>query len=169
MNTINLTSLVVFGLAAWRYAYFVVGDDLIQPLKNSFIDWFEKRAFKRRTRSEKKIDALRMEQASFQEMLDYADRRRHSKDADHYEELVQDIEEEIRAIKPRRSISQNLWIKTAILLSCIYCMTFWATLIVYTPFVWIANIGAIWAVATLVGLAHDRYFTHPESDIGKVE
>lgn len=165
---ISLTALIVSSLAAWRYAYFVIGDTLLEPSKDRFLDWYEKKAFKRKTRSEKKIDALRMEQASFQELLDFADTRRHSRDADHYEELVQDIEEEIRAIKPRRTFNQNIWVKLAILTACIYCLSFWTTLVVYTPFVWVANIGAIWGLATLIGLAHNKYFTEPETDEDKV-
>lgn len=165
MKTISLDNLLICSLAAWRYAYFVVGDTLLEGTKNRFLERYENYAFnKRRTRSEKKIDALRMEQASFQELLDYADKRRHSKDADHYEELVQDIEEEIRAIKPRRSMNQGIWIKLVILVSCIYCLTFWTALLVYAPVSWIANIGAIWGLATLIGLAHNRYFTEPETE-----
>lgn len=170
MKTLPLDSLLVCALASWRYAYFVIGDVLSQPTKNRILDRYENWAFnKRRTRTEKKIDALRMEQASFQELLDYADKRRHSKDADKYEELVQDIEEEIRAIKPKRSFNQNLWIKLTILLSCIYCLTFWTAIFTYNVSIWVANIGAIWGLATLIGLMHDKYFTEPESSNGKVE
>lgn len=169
MNSISLTVLIVSGLASWRYAYLIIGDSITENLRNNIIDRYEKFAFKRLTRSEKKIRELRIEQASFQECLDYADRNRHSKDADRYEEIVQDIEEEIRAIKPKRTINQNIWIKLTILLSCIYCMTFWTSLLVYAPFVWIRNIGAIWGLATVIGLAHNKFFTAPELDEDKVE
>lgn len=164
MKTIPLDSLIVCGLAAWRYAHFVISDVLAQPIKDKILDAYEKSAFRRKSRSEKKIEKLWLEQIEFQELLDRADMEQDFKAADFFEERVQDLEEKIRNTEPKRTLNQNLWIKLTILLGCIYCLTFWTALLNYTPFTWINNIGAIWGLATLIGLSHDALFTEPETE-----
>lgn len=114
---ISITRLIVSGLAAWRFARFIIDDELFAPVREGLLNRYERFA--------------------------------HSKD---------------------RKYHQKLWMKLEVLATCIYCVTFWAALVAYGPFMWLINIGAIWAVATLVGLSHNVLFeTDEDSEQDKVE
>lgn len=91
---INLTEALIFGLSAWRCAYFVTDDVLPENLR----DWF--------------VDKL----------------------------------------------PGKLQTYIGILLTCIYCLTFWTSIISYNIqeyAIWFVNITAIWGVATYLGVFHN--------------
>lgn len=145
MDTISLTSLIVLGLASWRYAFFVTGDSLLEDFRDRWLDRYQEFAFGQRSKTQTLYDNL---QVKLQD----------EKSADIRAELDQQTEK----LQVKRTFHQGLSLKANTLFVCIYCLTFWTTLVTYNFFVWFANIGAIWAIATLIGVAHDKFFAEED-------
>lgn len=86
--------------------------------------------------------------------------------------LLNKYENKVQNRKHQKIFAQKL----QILFICIYCITFWTTLATFTPAKIINIFGATWAIATLVGVAHNKYLTEEddqetdeETDLNKVE
>lgn len=51
---------------------------------------------------------------------------------------------------------------------CIYCLTLYMSIIIYNMIPSIVNIGAIWAISTLIGITHQQ-LTEQKTDTNKIE